>query len=355
MTVLANPFFIPYIQKARLWLGFLFFVISCQPADKLITMQGLTMGTTYTVKYVNDVHTLNPQQLKSGIDSILSEINHQMSLWDSTSEISKFNAFHSMNPFPVSQEFYDVVLQSLSVSQETDGLFDITVYDLLKIWGFGPHPLNIMPEEKQISDVMQYTGYEHILAEEQTLTKNNPNTKIDLNAIAPGYSVDLVFEFLRNQGIQNVFVEIGGEIRCTGFNINQEKWTIGIEDPLPGSIAHPFAFNLSLGHSALATSGNYRNYVEIDGMKLGHTINPQTGKPVSTNVLSVSVLAPTCIYADAWATALMVMNFESGLKHVQQNDNLDAVWILQNNDGSRKIATSGIIISEETIYPWQSY
>ena len=278
------------------------------------------MGTTYSIKAIPLEKNMDTQILKKGIDSVLFTLNKQMSTWDPSSEISLFNLTHSIESYAISESFRTVLKAALDVSEKTDGFFDITVFDLMKLWGFGPDPNSGIPGQKQVETVLSYTGYEKISVTDKAVIKEHPETKLDLNAIAKGYAVDEVFHFLQSKGFTDLFVEIGGEVQCSGRNQLNKFWSIGIENPSGENTSNQiFAGIVYLDDGAVATSGNYRNFVDLNGKNLGHTINPKTGYPIQTNVLSVTVLSNSCMVADAWATALMVMDYETGLKRVTEN------------------------------------
>ncbi len=309
------------------------------------------MGTTYSIKAIPIEKNMDTQILKIGIDSVLFSLDKQMSTWDPNSEISQFNLTHSTEPYAISESFRMVVKEALVVSEKTDGFFDITVFDLMGIWGFGPDPNSGIPDQKQIETTLSFTGHEKINVTEKTIIKKHPETKLDLNAIAKGYAVDQVFHFLKSRGYTDLFVEIGGEVQCSGRNQLNKYWSIGIENPSGGNKSNQvFAAIVYSNGGAVATSGNYRNFIELDGEILGHTINPKTGYPIRTNVLSVTVLSNSCMVADAWATALMVMDYETGLKKVTENPYIKAVWILDKKDGSRVVAKSVGVKIDDSIY-----
>jgi len=309
------------------------------------------MGTTYSIKAIPIEKNMDTQILKIGIDSVLFSLDKQMSTWDPNSEISQFNLTHSTEPYAISESFRMVVKEALVVSEKTDGFFDITVFDLMGIWGFGPDPNSGIPDQKQIETTLSFTGHEKINVTEKTIIKKHPETKLDLNAIAKGYAVDQVFHFLKSRGYTDLFVEIGGEVQCSGRNQLNKYWSIAIENPSGGNKSNQvFAAIVYSNGGAVATSGNYRNFIELDGEILGHTINPKTGYPIQTNVLSVTVLSNTCMVADAWATALMVMDYETGLKKVTENPYIKAVWILDKKDGSRVVAKSVGVKIDDSIY-----
>jgi len=348
---LDNYFYKINITKAQLLLGFLVCLIGCSQQRDLIHFSGFTMGTTYSIKAIPLEKNMDTQILKKGIDSILFTLNKQMSTWDPSSEISLFNLTHTIESYAISESFRTVLKAALDVSEKTDGFFDITVFDLMKLWGFGPDPNSGIPGQKQVETVLSYTGYEKISVTEKAIIKGHPETKLDLNAIAKGYAVDEVFHFLQSKGITDLFVEIGGEVQCSGRNQLNKSWSIGIENPSRGNKSNQiFAGIIYLGDGAVATSGNYHNFVDLNGKILGHTINPKSGYPIKTNVLSVTVLSNSCMVADAWATALMVMDYETGLKKVSENPEINAIWILEKEDGTRRISCSDGAKIEDSTY-----
>ena len=293
------------------------------------------MGTTYNVKIIHSTAIENIDQVKFEIDSILVDFNNQMSTWIDDSEISIFNKTLSTEPFKISDEFFYVLEEGKVINQLTDGAFDFTVFSLAANWGFGPDSLVIIdnPEDNKIRQILSYTGSDKIELDYPFIKKTNPHVQLDLNAIAKGYAVDLVYGWLQKSGFKNLFIEIGGEIRCSGFNKDGKNWVIGIDSPVENSRQSIFT-TVQLQNTALATSGNYRNYLEREGQKINHSINPNTGKPVKTNVLSVSVKSENCLNADAWATALMIMTYDEGIEKINGLDEIEAFWILSDTNGS---------------------
>ncbi len=342
MTVLAKRIRITKLKKTQLMLGFLLFVVKCDSPLYQIAIEGETMGTTYSVKIVSD-RKINSKKIKYSVDSILVILNQQMSTWDPESEISKFNRWGSLDPYKVSDSFFKVVENGLDLSKKTDGMFDITVYDLLSLWGFGPNPKSGIPKKKQIESVLLYTGYENIICNTDNLIKKNPRMKIDLNSIAKGYGVDVVFDFLKSKGFENIFVEVGGEVRYSGNNRKYKNWSVGLENPPSNAVNEqkPFFGILEVESTAVATSANYRNFVDLDGAILGHTINPKSGFPVQSDILSVTVIAETCMEADGWATALMALSYSEGVEILGKNENIGAIWLLKGSGNIREIAING--------------
>ena len=339
--------------SSQLLYCFLFFLLSCQNTPRTIDITGTTMGTTYSIKINSSKNHIDTDGYKSDIDSILLSINKKMSTWDSTSEISKFNRWESYEPFIVSKSFIEVVKSAKEISEKTNGYFDITVFDLMSLWGFGPNPMKEPPDSNMINNILKYTGHGNIIVNGTSLTKLKIATKLDLNAIAKGYAVDRLFKYVSGKDDRNIFVEIGGEIRCAGKNQKMNQWSIGIEDP-PNKQSQDTKYALILipGDKSVATSGNYRNFVKLEGQILGHTINPRSGFPVNSNILSVSVLANSCMVADAWATALMALDHDKGLSLVESNPQLSVIWIMENEFKNRIIFCSSKNLElRKAIYP----
>ena len=334
-------------------LGFLLLFNRCANIENQYVISGNTMGTTYLVKIITSDNDYEMGSIEKSIDSLLIQLNKQMSTWDPESEISQFNSWNSKVPFAVSNDFLNVVKKSITISKNTGGLFDPTVFDLMSLWGFGPNPRSGFPDMEDVNRVLEHTGIGQIEITDSVLVKRNKRCKLDLNAIAKGYGVDKTFNLLNQKGFKNIFVEIGGEVKCSGKNIKNKNWSIGIEDPSDdGNYEKKISAIISVPNGAIATSGNYRNIVDLDGEILGHTINPQTGFPIQTDVLSVSVLSNSCMESDAWATALMAMNHQTGFALVENQSNINAVWILVDNyDGKRYFSMSGDIDIKKMIYP----
>ena len=320
--------------KAQLLLGFLLLWAGCSSPMVENSFSSQTMGTTYSIKIISQNPIPNPSKIQKGIDSVLTVVNTHMSIWIPTSEISRFNRNQGRNVIPVSHHFKYVIKKSIEISEATGGAFDVTVYDLMALWGFGPDPQKREPLEKDIQHAIENLGYHNLVLEPEGIRKKNPRTKVDLNSIAKGYGVDQVFHWLVSRGFADVFVEIGGEVRCSGMNKNRLPWRVGIDHPnIGGSRGTELAGVVSLENLAMATSGNYRNFIEQDGKIIGHTIDPRTGRPVEKDVLSVSVISNSCLEADGWATALMVLGYNKGRELVLQKTGLQVCWILSGSDG----------------------
>tara|TARA_Y100001934_G_scaffold276288_1_gene372443 strand:- start:192 stop:1265 length:1074 start_codon:yes stop_codon:yes gene_type:complete len=357
MIVLDRKKIYNYLEKAQLLLGFLFFYTSCEQENGELSINGETMGTTYSIKIIDYSDNINKGLLKNQIDSVLNNINTQMSTWDPNSEISKFNRWLSTQPYPLSKPLLTVIDSALSISKKTDGLFDISIYELMSLWGFGPNPKKGMPSFVSINNALSHSGYNKIMINRinNTIIKQHPMVKLDLNALAKGYGVDIIFKFIKEMGVENLFIEIGGEVRTSGKNKTKNLWSIGIENPLGGQKKDiDFAAIVHLENEAIATSGNYRNIVNIDGEAIGHTINPKTGFPIQTNVLSVTVFSRMSMISDAWATALMVMDYKTGLDYVNRFNDIEAIWIIEEDNGTRMIGCSDGAKMIDNIYEIKS-
>ena len=339
MIVLVSSFFKNHLTKAQLILGFLFLFHSCSVRYDSHTISGNTMGTTYLIKLVFNDNDLDKRKIEDSIDSILFNLNQQMSTWIKGSEISLFNKNMSLQPQIISDDFFYVLKQGQLIYQESEGLFDYTIFPIMDLWGFGPfaNKKEKIPNKDEIKDVLDFIGIDKIELNYPYVKKLHPKLQLDLNAIAKGYAVDKIYNWLIDKGFSNIFVEIGGEIRCGGINKLNNPWLVGIDTPLKDSFpGQKIAAKTILKNKALATSGNYRNFRIENNRVINHTFNPISGLPVETNVLSVSVKSDECLIADAWATALMVLPYEEGMEKVKNNEVIEVLWVISEDDNSLK-------------------
>jgi FAD:protein FMN transferase len=297
----------------------------------VIALSGSTMGTTWHVRVVAAENATS--KLQADIDSVLEEVNDQMSTFRPESEISLFNRYSESDWFAVSPEVVTVVQRALEVAADSGGAFDPTVSPLVGLWNFGADAGNgELPTDAAIQEARKHVDYR--LVETRTdppaLRKRDPQVRIDLSAIAKGYGVDRVGQLVTDSGAGAWMVEIGGEVRTRGSKPDGSGWRIGIEQPLAGE--RMLDSTLELHDSALATSGDYRNYFERDGVRYSHEINPATGRPIAHNLASVTVLADDCMTADAWATTLMVLGPDDGAAWARQRG-IAAYFIIHNGNG----------------------
>ncbi|MBL4607659.1 MAG: FAD:protein FMN transferase [Pseudomonadales bacterium] len=306
---------------------------SDNPADfQVYSLSGPTMGTSYNIKLVLPAYRAN--EIKSfalGVKAVLAKVETQMSTYQSTSELSQFNDSFKGEWVVVSKPLYKVISAAQSLSSRSQGAFDITVGPLVNLWGFGPsHHLDQVPSAFALKEAFDRVGYNKLLLDaEKSALKKEADLYLDLSAIAKGYGVDKVLEFLVSKGLENVLVEVGGEIRAIGLKPNGSTWRIAIESPLSNTRAIQKVINIR--DMALATSGDYRNYFEKAGRRYSHTINPRTGKPIAHKLASVTVLHENCMMADGLATMFMVMGPEPALQFANKN-NL-AIFMLVKSEG----------------------
>ncbi len=294
-------------------------------------MSGRTMGTTYSVKYRPAPDTPSLMAMQIEVDALLAEINHTMSTYDPESELSRFNRLRTTDWVPASASLRAVLNAALEIGTQSEGAFDVTVGPLVNLWGFGPeiHPDRI-PIETDIAAARTRSGLDKITlsATQSAIRKHRPDIFLDLSGIAKGYGVDRVAELMTTHGIEHYMVEIGGEIRVRGYKEHETPWRIAIEKPLSGE--RSVQMMLALSNIALATSGNYRNFFDIDGRRYSHTIDPTTGRPVDHHLVSVTVLAETSMRADAWATAFQVLGPERGMA-IAERLHLPVLFVIEHD------------------------
>ena len=299
--------------------------------DKLsntnIVLDGFIQGTTYHIIYESE----QEKDYRNEIDSLLEEFNKTASIYDENSIISRIN--NNESGVVVNEIFKRIFKKSMEISSLTDGMFDITVGQVVRAWGFGPdtayHAANI-----NIDSLLEFVGYDKVYLIDNKLVKSNPGVMLDFNAIAQGYSVDLVSEFFQSKGIDNYLIEIGGEVYCSGLKNGNTNWRIGVDRPIEGNqvAGEEIQAVVYLSNKGLATSGNYRKfYYDDDSVKYSHTINPKTGRPVRHNLLSATVIANDCMTADAFATSFMVMGLERSIYFLKRHPEIDALLIYSDS------------------------
>ncbi len=314
------------------------FIASCSEKPlSVVHLQGQTMGTTYNIKYVLAEGEKEVEGLQEEIDAKLVNINKMMSTYDTTSELSRFNQYRYSDNFVVSQETLTVVNEALRLARLSDGVLDVTVGPLVNLWGFGPNKRpEKVPTQADIDAVRDYVGYEKLSTTPTGLMKANPMLYVDLSTIAKGYGVDEVAAILDAHDLQHYLVEIGGEMRVTGERGDGSEWLIAIEKPVTTERAVQKV--VSIGTNAIATSGDYRNYYEEDGKRYSHLIDPNTGSPITHDLVSVTVVNPSSMIADGLATAFNVMGWERAINLAEQ-EQLAVFLIRRTADGFEEYAT----------------
>lgn len=307
--------------------------------QQAVIVSGLTMGTTYTIKLNIPETKIDRPVISTEINHRLDKINSQMSTYMETSALSLFNQSNTQDWEEIPPDLYTVIEESLRINKLSYHAFDVTIGPVVNLWGFGPKARSdIVPEESAIRAALDKVGseYIHLRKEPYAIKKDKPNLTIDLSAIAKGYAVDVIADYLDDLGINNYMVEIGGEIKTKGINSGNKIWHIGIEKPLDDQRSVQMV--IILNNIGMATSGDYRNYFEENGIRYSHTIDPSTGKPITHKLASVTVLHPSTMTADAMATALLVLGPNRGFE-LALKENLAALFIVHDKDNFTEIIT----------------
>lgn len=303
-------------------------------------LRGQTMGTTFSIKLVAAPPDLDARDLQLEVEAELQTIEQTMSTYLTASELSRLNNNRSTGDIEVSAALCSVIDAALALSRYTKGAFDITVGPLVNAWGFGPEgSVDKPPARARIERLQHSTGYTHLAADCSTpsIRKQKPDLYLDLSGYAKGYAVDQLARILDARGLSNYIVEVGGELKMRGHNASREPWAIAIERP--SQDGQPVQSVVRLTDLAVATSGDYRNYFEHDGVRYSHTIDPMTGSPVTHEVASVTVIADSAAYADAIATALLVLGPVDGLAFAER-ENIAAYFLMQADEGIAATMTS---------------
>ena len=304
--------------------------------DRSLEISGSTMGTTFSIKVIPGEGEGDRENLRRLIEEALDEVDQKMSTWKQDSEISRFNRQVDSDSFPISGMTFSVLETSLAVSSRSDGAFDVTVGPLVNAWGFGP-PGELLetPEQGVLVALSEFTGFRFLSLHKDagggfSVMKADPRVQIDLSGVAKGYAVDRVASRLESEaGIQRFMVEVGGEVRTKGTNAQGQNWKIAIESP--SSTSRDLHTVVPLGEAAMATSGDYRNYYELEGQRISHTIDPRTGYPIRHGLASVTVVMESCAEADAWATALLVLGDEG--VDLAESEGIASLFLFRSVDG----------------------
>ncbi len=311
-----------------------------------LSMWGETMGTAYSVTVSDPITASQLVVIVRAIENRLAEINRQMSTWEPDSEISRFNQADESGPFSASDGIVYVVGRALELGGETGGAFDPTLNPLLNLWGFGSEAEERrIPSAAEIAAAKKNTGVDKVwLDKDSNLWKAGPEVQLDLGAIAKGYGVDALAKLLVEEGHENWFVEIGGEVVVQGVNPAGVPWRVGIQFPGTNPMEEGRLQGIvNLARGAVATSGDYCNYIHQDGVLYSHILDPRSGRAVLSDTASVTVVAPRCMDADGMATALFVMGAEEGLAWVEQRPEVEAMFLLRGDSEIFEKFSSGFV------------
>ncbi|EJK2115276.1 FAD:protein FMN transferase [Vibrio navarrensis] len=315
----------------------LLILAGCEKPAEQVHLSGPTMGTTYNIKYIVQPDIPSAEAIQTEVDRLLEEVNDQMSTYRKDSELSRFNQYQGTEPFEVSNQTATVVKEAIRLNGLTEGALDVTVGPLVNLWGFGPEARpEVVPTDAELAERKANTGIHHLSVDGNKLSKDLPHLYVDLSTIAKGWGVDVVADYIQSQGIHNYMVEVGGEIRLKGVNREGIPWRIAVEKPSVEERA--IQEIIEPGDMAIATSGDYRNYFERDGVRYSHIIDPTTGKPIANKVVSVTVLDKSSMTADGLATGLMVLGDIKGMEVANQN-NIPVLMIVKTDDGFKELVS----------------
>lgn len=288
---------------------------------------GFTQGTTYSITYADKLG----RDFYGDIEQIYQQVDRSMSLYRDSSIINLFNSANEC--FEIDSLLAEVVSLSLQYSEQTNGAFDITIGPLVREWGFHMKKGGVLSENR-VAELLAFTGSDKIYLKGNTLCKSNPSVSIDVNAIAPGFTADLIAVFFESKGVFDYLVEIGGEIRANGLSPRGKEWLVGIDKPVDNALSgENLQATIAISGKSLVTSGNYRKFFVKDGVRYSHTINPSTGFPVNHSLLSATVIDSTAARADVLATAFMVMGIDSTKLWLAQNPGVEAYLVFSTHDG----------------------
>ena len=326
------------MKRLAILFGIIVLLTSCNHQPKKIMLQGEAQGSYYAITYYDE----QERNFQHEIDSIFHAVDVSVNLWVDTSVISKVNRNEDVTLDSIFIDNFNIAQEAARLS---DGYFDPTISPIVAAWGFSyKHGDSITPQ--LIDSLKQLVDYRKVRIENGMVVKENPAMTLDFNAIAQGYTSDLIASFLGSRGIKNYLVDTGGEIMARGNKPNGQPWIVGIEKPADNwdseQVVHT---RIALRDKGLVTSGSTRKYVERNGKRYSHCIDPKTGYPVEHNVLSVTVLADNSVWADALASICMVMGMEKSLPLIESMDDVEAYYIYVNeNNELETFATEGFSV-----------
>lgn len=304
-----------------------FFIVGCTKKERKFSLNGFAQGTYYQISYYSKDSIIT----QATVDSFFMAFDEIASLWNPNSMISKINSNQLQK---VSMPFKRMFQMAYEVSNATDGALDCTIGNIVNVWGFGKDSIH-SPSQQTIDSLMKFVGFHNVfISSDNTIHKLYPETKLDFNAIAKGFSVDMLAQKFHTSGIHNFIIDVGGEIAVSGKKQNDDQWIIGIESPAATATSERnVQIKLKLTNTSIATSGSYRKYYEENGIRYSHTIDPQTGRPVNHSLLSATVITEKCAIADAFATAFMVMGTEKTIEFLKSHTQLQVYLIYCGEDG----------------------
>jgi FAD:protein FMN transferase len=308
--------------------------------EPLVVFRGQTMGTFYTVKVTGGAAGKEQAAIQNTIDSVLNAVNQALNRYDKKSEISAFNRYRGSEAFPVSAGFMEVTLMAERIYRLSNAAFDPTVSRLVRLWGFGDDGSVDLPHPDTLATALKHVGFDKLQIHEQALQKKDPSLELDYSAIAKGYGVDKLALALHESGYENLLVEIGGEVRVFG-NRHGKPWRIGIADPgEQNQEIDEKPATINLRNMACATSGDYQQYYMLEDKRITHLLDPRNGYPISHELTSVTVVASSCMLADAIATAAIVLGKEKGMALIESMPGVEAYFICHDGNALQSAQSS---------------
>ena len=304
-----------FIVRPAIVLAFLLCLVACDPSPKKVQLQGAVFGTTWNVTYHGVPEGLTDNDVEGAITRAFSVVDDSMNNYRASSTLSKLNSLPAGQIFEVDWDFTLVFNAAIDIHQATTGAYDPSVAPLINLWGFGPEGVTERPTEEQLTIARSYSGLNQFAWDlsDRSFLKRNTRATLDFSSIAKGYAVDLAGDALDEIGVANFMLEVGGEIQTRGVSPRGDHWRLAIENPMRAGAGKPYAA-VSVSDVGIATSGNYRNFFEVDGKRFSHLIDPRTGYPIEHDLISATVIHPSTMIADAWATALMVVGTAEALR-----------------------------------------
>ena len=324
-------------------------LLGCSPepgdgARETISLEGKAMGTTWEVTFRELPENVSQETLRGEIEATLERIESLASHWRTDTPVSQFNQTLDTQPFPVPSDLLAILKTAERIHHKTEGAFDVTVAPLVNLWGFGPieETRGKIPSDEEIENALASMGQDKLeLLPKSSIRKTRPDLQLDLSAIAKGFAIDQIAQRLDESGVLHYLIELGGELRAKGNGSKGDGWQVGLEHPEGDANTTKIHRTIALENAAVATSGNYRlAFTDPDtGQSYSHLIDPRTGRPVSHDLLAVSVLASNAMEADAWATALLVLGPEKGMQ-LADKENLAALFVERGPSGIQVLTTA---------------
>ena len=296
-------------------LAFLLCLGACDSSPKKVQLKGAVFGTTWNVTYHGEPDALTDNDVEQAITGAFSVVDDSMNNYRESSTLSQLNSLPAGEVFEVDWDFALVFNTAIDIHQATAGAYDPSASPLINLWGFGPEGVTESPKDEQLAIAKSHSGLNQFAWDlsDRSFLKRNTRATLDFSSIAKGYAVDLAGDALDEIGVANFMLEVGGEIQTRGVSPRGDHWRLAIENPIRAGVGKPYAA-VAVSNVGIATSGNYRNFFEVDGKRFSHLIDPRTGYPIEHDLVSATVIHPSTMVADAWATALMVVGTTEALR-----------------------------------------